>query len=116
MIARGDHRFEYHDAKSDRTQLSCHRLHSRAAIGFLVGRTREPQAGKPQRPGLRDFLIIAMLAAIAGHLANPEISIALLAATVAALFLMRGHHPERGGITTELPAIATFVLTQTGRP
>jgi uncharacterized membrane protein (DUF4010 family) len=81
------------------------------AIGFLVGRTREPQEGKPQRAGLRDFLIIAMLGAIAGHLAKPEISIALLAATVGALFLMRAHQEERSGITTELAAIATFVLS-----
>ena len=80
------------------------------AIGFLVGRTREPEAGKPPRPGTRDFLIIALLGAIAGHLASAEISIALLTATVAALVLMRAHHPERAGITTELAAIATFAL------
>jgi len=80
------------------------------AIGFLVGRTREPQAGKPQRAGIRDFLIIALLGAIAGHLANTEMSITLLAATVGSLFLMRAHRPERSGITTELAAIATFVL------
>lgn len=80
------------------------------AIGFLVGRTREPQAGQPQRPGIRDFLIIALLGAIAGHLANTGISITLLAATMGSLFLMRAHHPERSGITTELAAIATFAL------
>lgn len=80
------------------------------AIGFLVGRTREPEVGRPQRPGTRDFLIIALLGAIAGHLANTGISIALLAATAGALFLMRAHHPERSGITTELAAIATFAL------
>ena len=80
------------------------------AIGFLVGRTREPQAGQPQRPGIRDFLIIALLGAIAGHLANTGISITLLAATMGSLFLMRAYHPERSGITTELAAIATFAL------
>ncbi|MGO9057046.1 MAG: MgtC/SapB family protein [Candidatus Binataceae bacterium] len=80
------------------------------AIGFLVGRTREPEIGKPQRPGTRDFLIIALLGAIAGHMANPAISIALLAATTGALLMMRAHHPERSGITTELAAISTFAL------
>ena len=80
------------------------------AIGFLVGRTREPEIGKPQRPGTRDFLIIALLGAIAGHLANPGISIALLAATTGALLMMRAHHPDRSGITTELAAIATFAI------
>jgi uncharacterized membrane protein (DUF4010 family) len=80
------------------------------AIGFLVGSTREPAAGQPPRPGLRDFLIIALLGAIAGHLANTEMSIALLAATAGTLILMRAHHPERSGITTELAAIATFAL------
>jgi len=80
------------------------------AIGFLVGSTREPAEGQPPRPGLRDFLIIALLGAIAGHLANTEISIALLAAAAVALFQMRAHHPERTGITTELAAIATFAL------
>lgn len=80
------------------------------AIGFLVGRTREPLPGKPPRPGTRDFLIIALLGAIAGHVANTGISIAMLGATAAVLLVMRAHHPERSGVTTELAAIATFAL------
>ncbi len=80
------------------------------AIGFLVGRSREPLPNEPQRPGIRDFLIIAMLGAIAGHLGNVAISIALLAGVSGMLLVMRAHHPERSGITTELAALATFIL------
>lgn len=80
------------------------------AIGFLVGRTREPAEGQPPRPGLRDFLIIALLGAIAGHLGNPVLAVALLAVVAGGILLMRAQHPERNGITTELAAVATFVL------
>ncbi len=80
------------------------------AIGFLVGRTREPKAGGPPRPGTRDFLIIALLGAVAGHSSNAAIAIALFAGTIGAVLVMRAHHPERSGITTELAAVATFAL------
>ncbi len=80
------------------------------AIGFLVGRTREPGPGGPPRAGMRDFLIIALLGAVAGHVGNPAIAIALFAGTIGALLVMRTQHPERSGITTELAAAATFVL------
>ena len=79
-------------------------------IGFLVGRTREPEANGPPRPGMRDFLIIALLGAVAGHLGNAAIAIAMFAGTIGAILVMRAQHPERNGITTELAAIATFVL------
>ena len=79
-------------------------------IGFLVGRTREPAADGPPRPGMRDFLIIALLGAVAGHLGSAAIGIALFAGTIGAILVMRAQHPERNGITTELAAIATFVL------
>jgi uncharacterized membrane protein (DUF4010 family) len=81
------------------------------AIGFLIGRTREPRPGKPPRPGIRDFLIIAMLGALAGHLANVVVALALFAAVVGTIALMRLSRPERSGITTELAAIATFALS-----
>ncbi len=80
------------------------------AIGFLVGRTREPSPDGPPRPGMRDFLIIALVGAIAGHSGNPAIAIALFAGTIGAVLVMRTHHPERNGITTELAAVATFAL------
>jgi uncharacterized membrane protein (DUF4010 family) len=79
-------------------------------IGFLVGRSREPEADGPPRPGMRDFLIIALLGAVAGHLGNVAIAIALFAGTIGAILVMRAQHPERNGITTELAAVATFVL------
>jgi uncharacterized membrane protein (DUF4010 family) len=79
-------------------------------IGFLVGRTREPGPTDTPRPGMRDFLIVALLGAVAGHLANAAIAIALFAGMIGAILVMRLQHPERNGITTELAAIATFVL------
>ena len=59
---------------------------------------------------MRDFLIIALLGAVAGHLGNVAIAIALFAGTIGAILVMRLQHPERNGITTELAAVATFVL------
>ena len=79
-------------------------------IGFLIGRTREPGPDGPPRPGMRDFLIIALLGAVAGHLGNAAIAIALFTGTIGAVLLLRVQHPERNGITTELAAVATFVL------
>ena len=79
-------------------------------IGFLVGRTREPDPKGPPRPGMRDFLIIALLGAVAGHLANAAVAVAMFAATIGAILVMRAQHRERNGITTELAAVATFVL------
>lgn len=80
------------------------------AIGFLVGRTREPREGSPPRPGMRDFLIIALLGAVAGHSGNAAVAVALFIGTIGAVLLLRAQHPERNGITTELAAVATFVL------
>lgn len=80
------------------------------AIGFLVGRTREPWEGTPPRPGLRDFLIIALLGAIAGHVGSAAIAIALFLGVMGTVLLMRIEHPERNGVTTELAAAATFAL------
>ncbi len=80
------------------------------AIGFLVGRTREPAAAGPPRPGTRDFLIIALLGAVAGHVGNYLLATALFAGVIGAILVMRTQHRERSGITTELAAIATFAL------
>jgi len=80
------------------------------AIGFLVGRTREPSPTQPPRPGVRDFLIISLLGAIAGYIQNSTVFVALFVVTSTMLLLMRAHHPERSGITTELAALATFII------
>lgn len=80
------------------------------AIGFLVGRSREPAPGAPPRPGMRDFLIMALLGAVAGQIGNPAIAIALFLGVLGVVLVMRAQHPERSGVTTELAAAATFVL------
>ncbi len=80
------------------------------AIGFLIGRSREPGPHGPPRPGMRDFLIIALLGAVAGHVGNGAIAIALFAGMIGAVLVMGAQHPERSGITTELAAVATFAL------
>jgi uncharacterized membrane protein (DUF4010 family) len=79
-------------------------------IGFLVGRTREPGPHGTPRPGMRDFLIIALLGAVAGRSGNAAIAVALFVGTIGAVLVMRAQHPERNGITTELAAVATFAL------
>jgi uncharacterized membrane protein (DUF4010 family) len=79
-------------------------------IGFLVGRTREPGPHGTPRPGLRDFLIIALLGAVAGHSGSPAVAIALFVGTIGTVLVLRVQHPERNGITTELAAVATFAL------
>ena len=80
------------------------------AIGLIVGRTREPAEGSPPRPGIRDFLIIAMLGATAAHTGYLLITVVMFLATAAMLLLMRAQHPLRNGITTELAALVVFVL------
>lgn len=80
------------------------------AIGFLIGRTREPAAEGPPRPGTRDFLIVALLGAIAGHVGNLVLASVLFAGTIGAILVMRFQQSARTGITTELAAIATFAL------
>lgn len=80
------------------------------AIGFIVGRTREPGADDPPRPGIRDFLIVAIVGASAAHLAVVPLSVTAFAAVAAVLTVMRLEHSERAGITTELAALATFIL------
>ena len=64
------------------------------AIGFLIGRTREPDPDSPPRPGMRDFLIIALVGAVAGHLRQRGLAIALFAGTIGAVLVMRAHHPR----------------------
>ncbi len=85
-----------------------------AAIGFLVGRTRErpPEEAesKPPRPGIRDFVVVALLGATAARIGDAVLAVVLLAAIAGLFAAMRAQHPERGGITTELAALATYLL------
>lgn len=79
-------------------------------VGLLVGAQREA-AGGEHHPGLRDFLIVALAAGVCGLLANPWMDAAGLVA-VAAVFAVFHYEnrQNRTGITTELAAIATFLL------
>jgi uncharacterized membrane protein (DUF4010 family) len=80
-----------------------------ALIGFLVGRTREDAAHVP-RPGIRDFTIIALIGAIVAQVGEIALSAAGLLGAAAMLVVARLQHPERVGMTTELAALATFLI------
>ncbi len=79
-------------------------------VGLLIGAQREA-AGGEHHPGLRDFLLTALAGGVCGVLESPWLSAAALG-SVAALFAVL-HFEEREhrtGITTELGAIAVFLL------
>lgn len=78
-------------------------------IGFLIGSERESATGE-KTAGIRDFIIFSILGAITGLLATVWLTVATLLGIVAILIVYRVQHPERGGITTEVSAIATFLL------
>ncbi len=79
------------------------------AIGFLIGSERESATGE-KAAGIRDFIIFSIIGAITGLLAGVWLTVAALLGIVAILVVYRVQHPERGGITTETSAIATFFL------
>jgi len=80
------------------------------ALGFLIGRTREPEPGNPPRPGIRDFLIISALGAACALIGQIALTAAAFAGTTTMVVVMRVQRPERTGITTELAALATFAV------
>jgi len=80
------------------------------ALGFLIGRTREPAPGNPPRPGIRDFLIISALGAACALIDQIALTTAAFAGMTVMLAAMRLQRPERTGITTELAALATFAV------
>src|SRR5579862_4450157 len=79
-------------------------------IGLLIGAQRE-EAGGAEHPGLRDFLLVSLGGGVCGVIANPWLDAAALLSTTAvfAIFHYEGRE-RRTGITTELAAIATFLL------
>jgi uncharacterized membrane protein (DUF4010 family) len=78
-------------------------------VGTLIGAQRE--AARSDRPGLRDFLLIALGGGVCGVLGNPYLSAAGLASTAALLAVYHFEEREtRAGITTEFAGVATFVL------
>lgn len=78
-------------------------------IGLLIGVQRETIQGD-RRPGLRDFLVIALCGGVCGLLQQPALTVSALAAAVvfATIYYLRA--VERSGITTEFTLLATFLL------
>jgi uncharacterized membrane protein (DUF4010 family) len=79
-------------------------------VGLLIGAQREA-AGGDKHPGLRDFLSVSLAGGLCGVLANPWLDAAALASITAVFMVLHyEQRQERSGITTELAAIATFLL------
>ncbi len=78
-------------------------------IGALIGAQRETQKEEGQ-PGLRDFVLIAIAGGVCGLLEEPWLTGSCLVAIVVLLTVYYLRVPERSGITTEMAAVATFVL------
>ena len=78
-------------------------------IGLLIGVQRETVQGD-RRPGLRDFLVIALAGALCGLLQQPALTVAALATIVVFTTIYYLRATERGGITTEFVVLATFLL------
>ncbi len=76
-------------------------------IGFLVGAQREASLGE-RHPGMRDFLLISLVGALAGLLQQPWLTVAALLSITALLAVFHFQITERTGITTEMAAVATF--------
>lgn len=78
-------------------------------MGLLIGAQREA-AGRV-RPGLRDFLLIALAAGLCGLIGSPVLAAAMLVAIAALLTVFHYEdRQERSGITTEMAGLAAFVL------
>ena len=79
-------------------------------IGLLVGVEREADQRQERHAGLRDFMTIGLAGGLCGIIAQPALTIAVLIALTALLIVFRAQTPGRTGITTELAAVATFLL------
>ncbi len=83
------------------------------AIGFLIGAERESRGGAPERevvPGLRDFMLIALLGSMAGYAGSIPIVVLAMSGVLALLVVKRLKDPTHRGITSDLAALATFWL------
>ena len=78
-------------------------------IGLLVGIEREADQSE-RHAGLRDFITIALAGGVCGLLGVAWLTCAALIAVTALIVIFRAQTPERTGITTELAAVATFLL------
>jgi uncharacterized membrane protein (DUF4010 family) len=78
-------------------------------IGFLIGAQREASQGEGH-PGVRDFVLIALIGAVCGLLQNPWLIAASLLSVTAMLAVFYFQVRQRSGITTEMAALATYCL------
>lgn len=78
-------------------------------IGLLIGAEREASQGEGH-PGVRDFILIALIGGVCGLLENPWLTVAALISITAMLGVFYFQVRERAGITTEMAAVATFCL------
>jgi len=80
-------------------------------IGFLVGAEREASRLESERqPGVRDFILVAQAGAICGLLGHVWLAVATMLSIAALLAVFHFQVAERSGVTTEMAAIATFLL------
>jgi uncharacterized membrane protein (DUF4010 family) len=78
-------------------------------IGLLVGIERESDR-EERHAGLRDFVTIGLAGGLCGLLQIHLLTVAVLLSIVALVGLFRWQTPGRTGITTEIAAVATFLL------
>jgi len=78
-------------------------------IGLLFGVQREMDRDE-RHAGLRDFLILGLAGGLCALVQQPWLTVAALASLTVLLAVFRWQHPERTGITTELAAVAAFLL------
>lgn len=79
-------------------------------IGLLVGIEREADQRQERHAGLRDFVTIGLAGGLCGVIGQMALTIAVLIALTALIIVFRAQTPGRTGITTELAAVATFLL------
>ena len=78
-------------------------------IGLLVGIERESDR-EERHAGLRDFVTIGLAGGLCGLMQMPALTVAVLVSIVGLLGLFHWQTPGRTGITTEIAAVATFLL------
>ena len=78
-------------------------------IGLLIGIQRETDRAE-KHAGLRDFLVLGLAGGLCAFVSQIGLTIAVLMGLTVLIALFRWQHPERTGVTTELAAIATFLL------
>jgi uncharacterized membrane protein (DUF4010 family) len=78
-------------------------------IGLLIGVQRETDRHE-KHAGLRDFIVIGFAGGLCAFVQQVALTVAVLAGLTVLIAVFRWQHPERTGVTTELSAIATFLL------